>query len=105
MRSTLTHLRDAVPLRRLSVAEALRVAEAQANRLLRLSGQTQPPVGEEIIAELPGIEIQRVTTAKAQAAVKWSHAAGSSSSTPPNPGAVNGSVSPMNSSTSSTTRS
>jgi Zn-dependent peptidase ImmA (M78 family) len=73
MRSTLTYLRDTVPLRRLSVAEALRVAEAQANRLLRLSGQTQPPVGEEIIAELPGIEIQRVTTAKAQAAVKWSH--------------------------------
>jgi Zn-dependent peptidase ImmA (M78 family) len=49
------------------------VAETQANRLLRLSGQTQPPVGEEIIAELPGIEIERVTTVKAQAAVKWTH--------------------------------
>ena len=38
MRSTITQLRDLVPLRRLSAADALRVAEAQANRLLRLSG-------------------------------------------------------------------
>jgi len=73
MRSTITRLRDIVPLRRLSTAEALRVAEAQAIRLLRLTGQTEPPVGEEIIAELPGIEIERVTPAKAQAAVQWSH--------------------------------
>jgi Zn-dependent peptidase ImmA (M78 family) len=73
MRSTMTQLRDSVPLRRLSTAEALRVAEAQANRLLRLSGQTEPPVGEKIIAELPGIEIEWVTPAKAQAAVQWSH--------------------------------
>jgi hypothetical protein len=57
MRSTITQLRDSVPLRRLSTTEALRVAETQANRLRRLSGQTEPPVGEEIIAELPGIEI------------------------------------------------
>jgi Zn-dependent peptidase ImmA (M78 family) len=73
MPSTLTQLRDSVPLRRLTTAEALRVAEAQANRLLRLSGQTEPPVGEEVIAQLPGIEIQRVTPAKAHAAVQWSH--------------------------------
>jgi hypothetical protein len=73
MLSTITRLRDIVPLRRLSTAEALRVAEAQANRLLRLSGLTEPPVGEEIIAELPGIEIERVTPAKAHAAAQWSH--------------------------------
>jgi Zn-dependent peptidase ImmA (M78 family) len=73
MRSTLTQLRDLVPLRRLSAAEALRVAEAQANRLLRLSGRTEPPAGEDIIAELPGIEIQRAATASAQAAAEWSH--------------------------------
>jgi Zn-dependent peptidase ImmA (M78 family) len=73
MRSTITQLRDLVPLRRLSAAEALRVAEAQANRLLRLSGRTAPPVGEEIIAELPAIQIERVTSGKAQAAVQWSH--------------------------------
>jgi Zn-dependent peptidase ImmA (M78 family) len=73
MRSTITQLRDLVPLRRLSTAEALRVAEVQASRLLRLSGLTAPPAGEEIIAQLPGIEIERVTTAKAQAAAEWSH--------------------------------
>jgi hypothetical protein len=65
MRSAITQLRDSVPLRRLSTAEALRVAEAQANRLLRLSGQTEPPVSEEIIAALPGVEIQRVRCASA----------------------------------------
>jgi len=73
MRSTITRLRDIVPLRRLTAAEALRVAEAQANRLLRLSGLVQPPVGEEIIAHLPGIQIERVTSGKAQAAVQWSN--------------------------------
>jgi IrrE N-terminal-like domain len=73
MRSPITQLRDSVPLRRLSSAEVLRVAEAQASRLLRLSGKTEPPVGEDIIAELPGIEIVRVTPSKVQATVLWSH--------------------------------
>jgi Zn-dependent peptidase ImmA (M78 family) len=73
MRSVITLLRDTVPLRRLSTAEALRIAEAQANRLLKLSGQTEPPVSEEIIATLPGIEVHRVATARVQAAVQWSH--------------------------------
>jgi Zn-dependent peptidase ImmA (M78 family) len=73
MRSTITRLRDIVPLRRLSAAEALRVSEAQANLLLRLTGQTEPPVSEEILAELPGIQIERVISGKAQAAVQWSN--------------------------------
>ncbi|MDA8040759.1 MAG: ImmA/IrrE family metallo-endopeptidase [Actinomycetota bacterium] len=66
-------LRDIVPLRRLSRPEALKVAEAQANRLLRLSSVTEPPVGEDIIAVLPNIQIERVEPAQAQAAAEWSN--------------------------------
>ena len=73
MVSTITRLRDIVPLRRLSEAEALRVAEAQADRLLRLSGVTGPPTSEAVIAGLPHIQIERVTPAKALAAAQWSH--------------------------------
>ena len=73
MRSTLTRVRDLVPLRRLSTAEALRVAEAQADRLLRLCDITEPPLLEEVIAGLPNIQIERVVPARALAASQWSH--------------------------------
>jgi Zn-dependent peptidase ImmA (M78 family) len=72
MRSTLTRLRDLAPLRRLSRAEALRLSEAQAERLLRLSDISGPPVLEEVISQLPGIQIERVTPSEALAATKWS---------------------------------
>lgn len=72
MRSTITRLRDLVPLRRLSKADALRVAEAQANRLLRWSDVVEPPVSEDIIARLPHIQIERVVPAQALAATEWS---------------------------------
>lgn len=73
MRSTITRLRDLVPLRRLSTPEALRVAEDQADRLLRLSGLTEPPFGEDVIAGMPHIQIERVVPASALAATQWSH--------------------------------
>ncbi|HEX9414902.1 MAG TPA: ImmA/IrrE family metallo-endopeptidase [Ktedonobacterales bacterium] len=73
MRSTITELRDLVPLKRLSRSHVLKVAEAQANRLLRLSGVDAPPVSEDIIAALPRIQIERVVSAPAQAAAEWSH--------------------------------
>lgn len=73
MRSTITRLRDLMPLRRLSRAEALRVAKSQANRLLRWSEVSGPPVNEGVIAGLPHIQIERVKPAQAQAAAEWSH--------------------------------
>jgi Zn-dependent peptidase ImmA (M78 family) len=73
MRSTITQLRDLVPLKRLSRSRVLKVAEAQANRLLQLSGVDAPPVSEDIIATLPHIQIERVERAQAQAASEWSH--------------------------------
>lgn len=73
MRSTITRLRDLVPLRRLSRDEALRVAESQADRLLRWSETVEPPVSEDIIARLPHIQIERVAPAQVQAATEWSN--------------------------------
>src|SRR5690242_8599205 len=73
MRSIITRLRDLTPLRRVSRYEALRLAEAQAERLLRLSGVAEPPVAEDVIRALPGIQIERVVPTKAQAAAQWSH--------------------------------
>ncbi len=72
MLSTITRLRDLVPLRRLSTPEALRVAEDQANRLLHLSGITEPPLAEDVIAGMPHIQVERVVPARALAATQWS---------------------------------
>lgn len=49
------------------------MAEGQANRLLRLSGVSEPPVSESIIADLPRIQVERVTPSQAHAATEWSH--------------------------------
>lgn len=66
-------LRALVPPWPLSSAEALKLAETQAGRLLRLSGVTEPPVDEDIIAELSRIQVERVEPARVQAAASWSH--------------------------------
>lgn len=73
MRDTISMLRDIVPSRRLTQAEALKLAETQAARLLRIAVITEPPVADKIITELPGIQVERVAPAEAQAATKWSH--------------------------------
>ncbi len=73
MRSTITRLRDLMPLRRLSRTEALRVAMSQADRLLRWSEVNGPPISQDVIARLPHIQVERVKPAPAQAAAEWSH--------------------------------
>lgn len=74
MRSMLDQLRQlAEPIKRLSAAEANKLAEAQAERLLRLTSVSEPPVGEQIIAQLPNIQIERIDAPKHfHAAVRWS---------------------------------
>jgi len=62
-----------MPRRPLSTAEALKYAEAQASQLLIMSGVTEPPISEDIIAELPHILVERVAPARMQAAATWSH--------------------------------
>jgi Zn-dependent peptidase ImmA (M78 family) len=69
----LTILRELVPPGSLTTIEALRLAEAQAHRLLHLSGVIEAPVSENIISDLPRIQVERVEPARAQAAAEWSH--------------------------------
>jgi len=68
--STITRLRDLMPLRRLSTTEALNVAEAQADWLLHLSGTTEPPVSEDIALGLADIRIERTALGPVHGAVR-----------------------------------
>src|SRR5438105_10004345 len=58
-RGVLAMLRALVPQRPLSPWEALRIAELQANRLLKHFDIDAAPVPEEIISELPRIRVIR----------------------------------------------
>lgn len=55
--SVLATLRNLIPNRRLRFQEALRLAEMQADRLLRLRGITDVPVPVEIVTDLPRIVV------------------------------------------------
>lgn len=57
VRSVLKSLRDLMPARVLSYAEALQRAELQANRLLALHEVAAPVVPIEIVSELPRVRI------------------------------------------------
>jgi hypothetical protein len=69
--SVVTKLRDMVPLRPLRYSEALRIAELQAQRFLALEGITEPAVPERIIAELPRVEVARLTPFPTSGASHW----------------------------------
>jgi hypothetical protein len=56
--STIAQLRDLIPLRPLSLVEALRLAELQATRLLALAEITHGPVPEGVISELPQVDVR-----------------------------------------------
>jgi Zn-dependent peptidase ImmA (M78 family) len=72
MTSHITALRDIMPIRPLSFAEALRTAELQATKLLELSGLSEPPFPESIISELPRVQVERIIPAPASGASQWS---------------------------------
>lgn len=72
--ATIRQLRDLVPLRPLSMAESLRIAELQAMRLLELAGVEKPPVPETIITRLPRIQVERLPLDHATSGItEWSH--------------------------------
>jgi Zn-dependent peptidase ImmA (M78 family) len=73
MNKTIQILRDAVPVRALTFSESLRVAELQASKLLALAGITEPSVPESVIAQLPRIQIERMSPAPVSGATHWSH--------------------------------
>lgn len=72
MTSLITSLRDIMPIRPLTFAEALRTAELQATKLLELSGLSTPPFPEAIITELPRVQVERIIPAPASGASQWS---------------------------------
>src|SRR5262245_8215156 len=59
-RSVVAALRDVVPIKPLAPVEALRIAELQANLLLKLGGIAEAPVPESIISALPRIQVEYV---------------------------------------------
>jgi Zn-dependent peptidase ImmA (M78 family) len=71
MTAIITTLRDGVPIRPLSYAEALRVAELQATKFL--SGATEPPFPETAISRLPRVQVERIFPAPSAGATAWSH--------------------------------
>lgn len=72
-RSIVATLRDFVPIRPLRRGEALRIAELQATRFLKLVGVTEAPVTERVIAELPRVQIERVRSLPVSGATHWEH--------------------------------
>lgn len=72
MKRAVRELRDLVPLRPLTQAEALRIAENQANRLLALAELTGPPFHEEVITELPRTQVVRMPDIPVSGSAHWS---------------------------------
>lgn len=70
-RSVLACLRTLVPRRPLSAGEALRLAELQANHLLRHFQIETASVPEEIISELPRVRVIREDGLPVSAAAHW----------------------------------
>jgi Zn-dependent peptidase ImmA (M78 family) len=73
MSTTITRLRDLMPLRPLTIIESLRIAELQATRLLELSGVTAPQVPETVITKLPRVQVERISPSPVAGATEWSH--------------------------------
>lgn len=73
MSGVLTALRDFVPIRPLRRVEAMRIAEVQAARFLKLAGITEPPVPMRIISDLPRLLVQTVDWLPVSGATDWSH--------------------------------
>ncbi len=71
MPSLLFTLRHLMPPRPLTYAESLRVAELQATRLLKLAEIEGPPVPESLIAELPRIQIERLSPIPVSGSAHW----------------------------------
>lgn len=70
--SIMAELRSLTPNRPLSFAEAQRIAELQAHRLLRLTASTGAPVSEGVVTELPRIDVRRAGNLIGSGATAWS---------------------------------
>lgn len=68
---TLTALRALIPDRAVSLAEAMRVAEQQAGRLLRRFGVSDWPVPDDIMQRLPRIAVDYVWRSPSSGCSFW----------------------------------
>lgn len=73
MSSVISQLRDIVPIRPMTRAEHLRLAEFQAQRFLQLCGVSEPSVPERLITELPHFQVNRVSPFPVSGATQWSN--------------------------------
>jgi Zn-dependent peptidase ImmA (M78 family) len=73
MTATITALRDMVPIRPMTVAESLRIAELQATKLRDLGEVAGPPLPETVITQLPRVQVERIIPAPVSGAAQWSH--------------------------------
>lgn len=71
MAVTLSSIRELVPRRPVTRAEANRVAELQATRLLLLSGVIEPPVPESVIASLNRVWVERLSPVPVSDSSHW----------------------------------
>lgn len=73
MLSLIHDLRSLVPKRPLTFNESFRLAELQAFKLLAVSGITTAPIPDALIANLPHIEVMRVSPlpASVSGGTKW----------------------------------
>lgn len=72
MTNIIRQLRDQVPLRPLTVAESMRMADLQATRLIGLLGLEHAPIPEKAIADLPRVQVERMTPSPVSGAAQWS---------------------------------
>lgn len=70
-RGTLATLRDLMPPRALTQVEALRIAELQASRLLKMCGVKLPAVPTTVITEIPKIVVEVMVPWPVSGATHW----------------------------------
>jgi Zn-dependent peptidase ImmA (M78 family) len=70
--SLVAELRAVCPGRGLTLGEALRVGELQANRLLAAREVIAPPVPDSIVTEFPRVDLARLSRVTVSGSVHWS---------------------------------
>ena len=72
MAGTISMLRDVMPIRPLTFAESLRLAELQASKFLAIVGASAPALPESAIAGLPRVQVERMSPSPVSGATQWS---------------------------------
>lgn len=72
MTNHLATLRDLIPIRRLTIPEALRIAELQAVRFRSLAEVASSAFPETAISSLPRMQVERISPAPSAGASQWS---------------------------------